>query len=224
MNDGDENENLRKEIERLTRRLEESERQKGEPDAESPKSEPSRTPLSHDVGVEIAPIQEGDVTLRRLVQRIAMILQAEKIVIMFFDRELGELVGIPPAYGVDEDRMALFKVRATQGISGLVFREGEPQIFHNAITDPRTKKDLVSLLHVENGITVPLVIERRDEENRVIERTKIGVLHAFNKGHGEDFNDEDVRLLERMARNVGSIIANQQLYKEVVGGTPERSA
>ena len=168
------------------------------------------------MSVEIAPIQEGDVTLRRLVQRIAMILQAEKIVIMFFDRESGELVGIPPAYGVDEERMALFKVRATQGISGLVFRDGEPQIFHNAATDSRTKKDLVSLLHVENGITVPLVIERRDEENRVIERSKIGVLHAFNKRHGEDFNDEDVRLLERMARNVGSIIANLQLYKEVV--------
>ena len=216
MNDGDDNENLRKEIERLTRRLEESERKKGEPEPESPKSDPPQAPLSHDLGVEIAPIQEGDVTLRRLVQRIAMILQAEKIVIMFFDRESGELVGIPPAYGVDEERMALFKVRATQGISGLVFREGEPQIFHNAATDSRTKKDLVSLLHVENGITVPLVIERRDEENRVIERTKIGVLHAFNKGHGEDFNDEDVRLLERMARNVGSIIANQQLYKEVV--------
>ena len=169
-----------------------------------------------DSGIEVAPIQEGDVTLRRLVQRIAMILQAEKIVIMFYDRETGDLVGIPPAYGVDEERLQLFKVRAAQGISGLVFREGEPQIFHNASSDPRTKKDLVSLLHVDNGITVPLVIEKRDEENRVIERTKIGVLHAFNKRHGEDFNDEDVRLLERMARNVGSIIANLQLYKEVV--------
>src|SRR5204863_562685 len=68
----------------------------------------------------------------------------------------------------------------------------------------------------QNGITVPLVIEKRDEENRVIDRTTIGVLHAFNKRHGEDFNDEDVRLLERMARNVGSIIANLQMYREVV--------
>lgn len=176
---------------------------------------PLDTPTT-DSAIEVGPIQEGDVTLRRLVQRIAMILQAEKIVIMFYDRESGDLVGIPPAYGVDEERLQLFKVRASQGISGLVFRDGEPQIFHNAPSDPRTKKDLVSLLHVDNGITVPLVIEKRDEENRVVERTKIGVLHAFNKRHGEDFNDEDVRLLERMARNVGSIIANLQLYKEIV--------
>lgn len=166
--------------------------------------------------VDVAPINEADVTLRRLVQRIAMILQAEKIVIMFFDRERGELIGIPPAYGVDEDLLSVFRVRATQGVSGLVFRDTEPVIFHDATSDPRTQKDPFSLLHVSNGITVPLVIERRDEENRVIERTVIGVLHAFNKRHGEDFNDEDVRLLERMARNVGSIIANLQLYREVV--------
>ncbi len=166
--------------------------------------------------LEVTPINEADVTLRRLVQRIAMILQAEKIAIMFYDRERGELIGIPPAYGIEEDRLSLFRVRATQGVSGQVFRDSEPLIFHDATNDPRTQKDPFSLLHVSNGITVPLVIEKRDEENRVIERTTIGVLHAFNKRHGEDFNDEDVRLLERMARNVGSIIANLQLYREVV--------
>lgn len=176
----------------------------------------SRQDRAGDGQVEIAPIQEADVTLRRLTQRIAMILQAEKIVIMFFDREKGELIGIPPAYGIEENRLALFRVRATQGISGQVFRDSEAVIFHDATSDPRTQKDPFSLLHVNNGITVPLVIEKRDEENRVIDRTTIGVLHAFNKRHGEDFNDEDVRLLERMARNVGSIIANLQLYREVV--------
>ena len=107
-------------------------------------------------------------------------------------------------------------MRASSGVSGQVFREGEAVIFHDANTDPRTQKDPFGLLHALNGVTVPLVIEKRDEENRVIERNTIGVLHAFNKRHGEDFNEEDVRLLERMARNVGSIIANLQLYREVV--------
>lgn len=166
--------------------------------------------------IEVAPISEADVTLRRLVQRIAMILQAEKIAIMFYDREKGELIGIPPSYGVDEERLNTFRVRATHGISGQVFRDGEPIIFHDANSDPRAQKESFSLLHVTNGITVPLIIEKRDEENRVVEKTTIGVLHAFNKRHGEDFNEEDVRLLERMARNVGSIIANLQLYREVV--------
>ncbi|AIE84505.1 ATP-binding protein [Fimbriimonas ginsengisoli] len=166
--------------------------------------------------VDVAPINEADVTLRRLVQRIAMILQAEKIVIMFHDRESGELMGIPPSYGVEEEKLKLFRIRASHGISGHVFREATPLIFHDIMNDPRAQEDPFALLHVSNGLTVPLVIEKRDEENRVIERTTIGVLHAFNKRHGEDFNDEDVRLLERMARNVGSIIANLQLYQEAI--------
>jgi len=165
---------------------------------------------------EVTPINEADTTLRRLVQRIAMILQAEKIVIMFYDRESGELTGIPPAYGVEEDRLPMFRVRATQGISGQVYRDGAPLIFHDVMSDPRAVKDPFSLLHVQNGVTVPLVIEKRDEENRIIDKNVIGVLHAFNKRHGEDFNEEDIRLLERMAKNVGSIIANLQMYREVV--------
>jgi len=213
MSGNDELSRLKEQLAEAVRRAEEAEKQLSE---RKGLELPPTKPMSLDGGLDVAPIQEGDVTLRRLVQRIAMILQAEKIVIMFFDRERGELLAIPPAFGVEEDRLDLFRVRATHGVSGQVFREGEPVIFHDATSDPRTKKDMVSLMHVHNGITVPLVIEKRDEENRVIERTTIGVLHAFNKRHGEDFNDEDVRLLERMARNVGSIIANLQLYKEVV--------
>jgi PAS domain S-box-containing protein len=178
-------------------------------------AQPTRS-QSSESSMDVTPINEADVTLRRLVQRIAMILQAEKIVIMFYDPEAGELTGIPPSYGVDDDRLKLFRVKAKDGISGQVFREGEAVIFHDAATDARTQKDMFRLLNVLNGVTVPLVIEKRDDENRVVERNTIGVLHAFNKRHGEDFNDEDVRLLERMARNVGSIIANLQLYREVV--------
>jgi two-component system phosphate regulon sensor histidine kinase PhoR len=182
------------------------------------KPEPAAPP---EPSAEMASISEGDATLRRLVQRMAMILQAEKIAIMFYQQETGELVAIPPAVGIEEAQLEHFKLRATQGISGEVFRDGRPIIFHGANVDVRTRKDIVSMFNITNGITVPLVIERRDEENRVVDRTTIGVLHAMNKRHGDDFNDEDVRLLERMAKNVGAIIANLQLYRKVVAEREE---
>jgi two-component system phosphate regulon sensor histidine kinase PhoR len=166
--------------------------------------------------VDVTPIDQADVTLRRLVQRIAMILQAEKILIMFHDREMGDLKGIPPSFGVEDEKLSAFKVRATHGVSGKVFRDGEPIIYHDIESEAEAKEEAYGLLSVQNGVCVPLVIEKRDEENRVIDKSTIGVLHAFNKRHGEDFNEEDVRLLERMARNVGSIIANLQMYREVV--------
>ena len=207
MSFGEDFEQLKRDLEAAQLRIQE---------LETELNRPSTVRSTGESAPEVTPINEADITLRRLVQRIAMILQAEKIVIMFYDREIGELIGIPPSYGVDEAHLKVFRIRATHGLSGLVFREGEPIIFHDAMTDPRTKEDPFGLLNVSNGVTVPLVIEKRDEENRVVERSTIGVLHAFNKRHGEDFIDEDVRLLERMARNVGSIIANLQMYREVV--------
>lgn len=211
-------EELRGELTSARARLHELEARLREFESKSTGAKPDESTgsSSDESGYGATPLSEADATLRRLVHRIAMILQAEKIVIMFYDRETAELHGIPPAYGVNDEQLKLFRVRATHGVAGLVFRESTPVIFHDATSDPRTKEDPFALLHVHNGITVPLVIERRDEENRVIERTPIGVLHAFNKRHGESFIDEDVRLLERMARNVGSIIANLQLYREVV--------
>lgn len=212
----DSKEELQRKLEAAIARIQEQDAKIRDLEAKVADNKSTTTTVRTESQLEVAPISEADVTLRRLTQRIAMILQAEKIAIMFYDREKGELIGIPPAYGVEDDKLSIFRVRATHGISGLVFREGDPVIFHDATSDPRTAKDPFGLLGVNNGITVPLVIEKRDEENRVVERNTIGVLHAFNKRHGEDFNDEDVRLLERMARNVGSIIANLQLYREVV--------
>ncbi|MBI5706791.1 MAG: GAF domain-containing protein [Armatimonadetes bacterium] len=207
----------REQLDAAQARIHELEARLHEVEDRAPKKTGEPAPASSEEGgLGSTPLSEADATLKRLVQRIAMILQAEKIVIMFYNRETGELHGIPPAYGVEEDQLKIFRSRATHGVAGLVFRDSKPVIFHDATTDPRTKDDPFSLLHVNNGITVPLVIERRDEENRVVERTPIGVLHAFNKRHGESFIEEDVRLLERMARNVGSIIANLQLYREVV--------
>ncbi len=174
------------------------------------------TTLSREASDVVTPINEADITLRRLVQRIAMILQAQKIVIMFHDRELNELKAIPPTFGVDEEKLSGFRVPVDQGVSGQVFRESEPAIYHDIELDPRTQQDPFEIVGANNGLTVPLVIEKRDDENRVVERSTIGVLHALDKRHGDEFNDEDVRLLERMARNVGSIIANLQMYREVV--------
>lgn len=206
------NDDLQAEITRLKQRISE---------LETDKNVPSATKVEQPV--DVTPIDQADVTLRRLVQRIAMILQAEKIVIMFHEREMGDLKGIPPAFGIDEAHLNSFKVRATHGISGKVFRDGEPIIYKDIETVAEAREEPFGLMHVTNGVCVPLIIEKRDEENRVIERNVIGVLHAFNKKHSEDFNDEDVRLLERMARNVGSIIANLQMYRELESEKEELS-
>ncbi len=165
---------------------------------------------------EPAPITELEETLKRLVAKIAAILQAEKCVFMLLDKDRGELAATRPAYGLSDDDIRKFRVRATQGVSGQVFREGKPVILYDALTDERTMKENVALLNVHNGVCVPLIAEKRDEENRVIETNTIGVLHVFNKRYGNIFIEEDVRLLERLSRNATAVIQNAQMFREVV--------
>lgn len=163
-----------------------------------------------------APITELEETLKRLVMRIAMILQAEKCVFMLFDRDESCLVATRPALGLTEEEVRRFRVPVDQGISGQVFRESKPEILYDAINDPRTLKENVALLNIRNGCCVPLIVEKRDSENRVIDTNTIGVLHVFNKRYGNVFIEEDVRLLERMAKNAAAVVASAQMYREVV--------
>jgi PAS domain S-box-containing protein len=167
---------------------------------------------------EAAPqITEIEETLKSVVGKITKILQAEKCVFMLFDKESGELVATKPAVGIEDDQLKNFRVRATQGVSGEVFREQKPIILYDAVNDPRTVKESVAIMNVRNGVCVPLVIEKRDEEtNRVIEVTPIGVLHVFNKRFGNVFIEEDVRLMSVLARQLAAVAASAQMYREVV--------
>src|SRR5262249_46062199 len=106
-------------------------------------------------------ISEFEDTLRRLVQRIAMILQAEKCVIMILDKDSGELVARTPAYGMSDGDVRSLRVKVTEGITGEVFRSERPAIFHDALHDERTVKENVAFLHINNGAIVPIIVEKR---------------------------------------------------------------
>ncbi len=154
-------------------------------------------------------------TLSRLIKKVAMIVQGEKCAIMLFDPESGELRVLPPALGLSPDQAENFRVKATEGITGEVFRTGQPAVFNDAVQDARTIKDFIAYLDVKNGMTVALITKRRDEEERVVEERCIGVMHVFNKRLGGDFNDDDRRLLQMLSEQAAAVIANAQLYIKI---------
>lgn len=154
-------------------------------------------------------------TLSRLIKKVAMIVQAEKVVIMLYNAEAGELQVLQPALGVTEEQAAQLTLRPDQGVSGIVFTTKKSVMYNDALSDPRTDKEKVALLRIRNGITVPLTIQQRDEEERVIEERVIGVMHVFNKRYEQDFNDDDVRLLEMLADQAAAVISNAQMYIEL---------
>ena len=155
-------------------------------------------------------------TLKRLVTKIAMILQAEKCVIKLYDKETGELVAQPPAFGMTDEEVKLYRTRATQGVSGEAFMTGQPIVVNDSLSDPRTVKEFASLFGIRNSLTVPLIVERRDENGKVVDRIRVGVLKVFNKRFGGQFTDEDVRLAMVLARSAASVIAQAKLYLEAL--------
>jgi two-component system phosphate regulon sensor histidine kinase PhoR len=167
--------------------------------------------------------QELDDLLKRLGQRIAMIIQAEKCLLMLHDPDRGELFGVNPAYNIAPEDVAYIRVRSNQGISGEVFQSGIPVICNRVEEDPRTTVEPVGRLNVHSMISVPLVVEKRDAENRVIDKSTIGVLHVYNKRFGNEFTDEDISLLRRLAGNTASVIATSRLIEQIKADKKELS-
>ena len=196
---------LRQELHQLRTRISELEKAKRELERRI-----SQTSEAIEVAPMVTSQAELESTLGGFVKRVGFIIQAEKCVIMLYDRETGELVAQWPALGLSRDQARTFRLRATQGISGEIFREGRAMICHDTVADARTVKEFVALLRIRNMLGVPLVVERRDTQQQVLERSVIGVINVFNKRGGGNFNEEDVRLLTVLARNAAALISNAQ--------------
>ncbi len=151
-------------------------------------------------------------TLSRLVNKIAMIVQSEKIMIFLYHAESSELTLLPPALGITDDQAAEIAIKPDQGITGEVYRTGESAIYNDALNDPRVLFEIVSKLRIRNGIAVPLVIKQRNEEERIVQEHIIGVAHACNKRYEQEFNQDDLRLLEMLGEQAAAVISNAQVY------------
>jgi PAS domain S-box-containing protein len=164
----------------------------------------------------VIPVSEFEETLRRLVQRTAMIVQAEKCVIMVRDRETDDLVARSPAFGMTDAEVQAYRVPVEGSLSGQVFSSGTPAIFQDLSAAPEKTKEMLGALRIRNGVTVPLVVDRRDDQNHIVDRLNIGVLHCFNKRYSAEFIQEDVSLLERLSRNAAAVIANAQIFQDLI--------
>jgi len=151
-------------------------------------------------------------TLTRLVSKIAMIVQAEKVMIFLYHADSGELALLPPALGVTDDQATGIAVNPDDGITGEVYRTKESAMYNDALNDPRALPDIVAKLRIRNGIAVPLSIKQRNEEERVVQERIIGVAHACNKRYEQEFNQDDLRLLEMLGEQAAAVISNAQLY------------
>ncbi len=151
-------------------------------------------------------------TMSRLIGKIAMIVQAEKVMIFLYHGESGELALLPPSLGLTDDQASGVAIKPSEGIVGEVYQTGESIMYNDALNDPRALPEVVSALRIRNGIAVPLIIKQRNEQERIIHERIIGVAHACNKRYEQEFNQDDLRLLEMLGEQAAAVISNAQLY------------
>lgn len=155
---------------------------------------------------------ELEQTLQRLVRRVAMMLQAEKCVFLLHDRERNELAARPPALGLTLNQVRTFRLPADHGVSATAFTTREPVIVQQVETCDPIDAAWMRRFDVRNLIVYPLVMERRDDQERVVDHIVLGVLHVINKRGKDTFTEEDLHLLSVMARQVTAVIASAQIY------------
>lgn len=158
---------------------------------------------------------ELEQTLQRLVRRVAMMLQAEKCAFLLFDHESTELVARAPSLGLSPEQIRNLRLHSDKGLGGQAYHSSAPIILETAEEMQaldEADRAWLRRLEVRNVIVQPLVMERRDEQERVIAHVTVGVLLIINKRGGEAFSTEDLLLLGTMARQVTAAITNAQMY------------
>lgn len=97
-------------------------------------------------------------------------------------------------------------------VAGRVVREGATLIVNDAANDPTVYQVSRRLANIEKVINVPLTTARGP----------LGVLSVFNRA--EPFQEEDARVLRRLADQVTVAIVNARLYEELSDATREWSS
>ena len=75
--------------------------------------------------------QELEQTLRRLMRRVAMMIQADKCVFLLHDAGRQSLVARPPALGLTLPQVKSLRLPTERGITGKAFSTCEPIILHS---------------------------------------------------------------------------------------------
>ncbi len=148
---------------------------------------------------------ELDGVLRRVMQRIQAIMQAEAASLLL--KEPGEkALRIRVALGEHRAEVEGHHLLAGQGLAGWVFREGVPVIVPDVQSDPRfwSGMDAVTGFTTRAMLCVPLRV--RDEV--------IGVIQVMNRPADNPFSGEDLNLLSAIAAHAAIAIENARLHEQ----------
>jgi adenylate cyclase len=157
-----------------------------------------------DVNIAIASEIELEVLLNRLVHLTSQILHADRSSLFLYDERSDELYSMV-AEGL-QSREIRFPSRS--GLAGDAFTWGETVNVPDAYADSRFNQaiDKATGYRTKTALSTPVVTRSG---------RKLGVMQAFNRLDGEEFDDADVARMNAFAAQAAVAIENATLFGEV---------
>ncbi len=155
----------------------------------------------YEVGSALGTSLRLEDVLRKVMDESISLLGAESGSLMLVDEVRSELKMLV-AQGVDEQIVTTTRVNLGEGISGWVAQEGQPRLLSREVPP---EEGLTDEVPAESAMCVPLKSKDRC----------IGVLNLSGRVDGEDFTEEDLKILTILASHAASAIDIAQLYRRV---------
>lgn len=150
----------------------------------------------------------------RILKKAALLGEAEAVFCL--RAEGNNLISLPFTVGLEGQEIENLTIPIEGTISGEVFLTQNPKIWQNK------SKELPFKLR--NCLTIPLTNFQFDEQGNVISSQKIGVLEVINKKGNKEFNEEDIKFLMTMARQIAQIVVAAGYYQVVAEKEKLRAA
>lgn len=203
---------LERELENLRKRIAELEEQRKQLERQLAEARESQA-----TAAVVPPTTQEELTqtLTRMFSRFARLLQAEVCVFFVHRTDEDILILHPPTIGIDITNLGAIGTVPKDGLIRHVFEQRVPVIINDTRDSRYPDVRVMYEANIRNAVMVPLIWDKRDEEQRVVERKTIGVLMVTNKRRQLPFSEEDRRILEILARQSASVIAGAQIYIEL---------
>ena len=155
-------------------------------------------------GEQISPIREYNQLIDFIVEKTAVLLEAQKCSLMLLDKGGKELF-IQGAKGLSEQVIKDCHMRLGEMVAGYVAQSRAPMLVTNIEYDERFKRASRPYYLSRSFMSVPLLLENK----------LIGVINVSDHLKAKSFNEIDLRILGATAREVAAALENMELYKQL---------
>ena len=153
---------------------------------------------------QISTIREYNQLIDFIVEKTAVLLEAQKCSLMLLDKE-GKGLFIQGAKGLAEQVIKACHMRLGEMVAGYVAQSRVPMLVKNIEYDERFRRSSKPYYFSRSFMSVPLVLENK----------LIGVINVSDHVKAKSFNEIDLRILGATAREVAVALENMELYKQL---------